>query len=67
MESKHPGHDRRKFVCMHRPVRHAFAGDHQVRDVAAGHGFTLISVKPKKENGPVIFGCGYNAKSQLGI
>lgn len=60
--------DSRKFLCMRRPVRHAFAGSHKVKDVATGHGFTLFQVKPKYDTGdPVIFGCGYNHKSQLGF
>ncbi|CAL8101156.1 unnamed protein product [Orchesella dallaii] len=56
----------KRMLYMQRPVRHTFGDKHAITDIAAGHGFTLISVKPKKENDPVLFGCGYNKKSQLG-
>lgn len=54
------------MLYLQRPARHNFGETNSVTDIAAGHGFTLIAVKPKGESGPVVFGCGYNTKSQLG-
>ncbi|ODN05718.1 Williams-Beuren syndrome chromosomal region 16 protein [Orchesella cincta] len=56
----------KKMLYMQRPVRHTFGDLHTVTNMAAGHGFSLVSVKPKKDNDPVVFGCGYNKMSQLG-
>lgn len=47
------------------PIRNSFGGMEEVLDIEAGHGFTLVRIKGKR-NGPKIFGTGLNTHSQLG-
>jgi len=55
----------KRMQFMWKPVRNAFSQYVDVINVAAGHGFTLLAVKPKNGISPV-FGCGFNNFSQLG-
>jgi hypothetical protein len=56
----------KQYMFMWKPVRHRFAEVHEVTDAVAGHGFTLVAIKPRVDKGPIVFGCGMNKSSQLG-
>lgn len=52
------------FRSYNRPLKLQFSELRTVKDVAAGFGFSLISVRAKKT--PKVYGTGLNTDSQLG-
>lgn len=58
-------HKKTNCLFVQHPSRLSFGEKYEVRDCAAGYGFSLFVVKPD-DNGITLFGTGINTDSQIG-